>query len=70
MGQSQPFQSQPYPGHTYQVPHQPQLGMVHPGQPGGIPISTAQAIPGYPRYPPPGVGLNPQGYQTMHQDPN
>lgn len=33
-------------------------------------IPTAQAIPGCLRYPPPGTGLPPQGYQYPSQDPN
>lgn len=44
--------------------------MVHPVYPGGIPIPTAQTIPGHLGYPPPGVGLIPQGYQSLPQDPN
>lgn len=70
IGEAQPLQSQPYPGHTYQVPVQPQPGMVHPVYPGGIAITTAEAIPGCLGYPPLGVGLNPQGYQILPQDPN
>jgi len=59
MGQAQPFKSQPYPNHTYQVPVQPKPGMGHLGYPSRIPIPTAQAIPRYPRYPPQGLHLNP-----------
>lgn len=44
MGQVQPFQSQPYPSHTYQVLFQPQPDMVHLGCPHGIPIPNSQAI--------------------------
>jgi len=65
MSQAQPFKSQPYPGHTYQVPVQPQPSMVHPGYHGGIPIPTTQAILGYHVYPPPRAGLSLQGYQTL-----
>lgn len=67
MGQTQPFQRQPYHSHTYQVLVQPHTSMIYLGYPGGIPIPTAQAIPRYLRYPLPWVGLNPQGYQTLPQ---
>lgn len=70
MGQARPFQSQPYLDQTYRVPIQPQPSMVHPGYLGGIPIPTTQAVLGYPRYLPLGVGLNPQCYQTLLQDPS
>lgn len=70
MGQAQPFQSQTYPGHNYQVHVQPQHGISCLGYSGGMQIPTAQAILGYPGYPPLGVGLNPQGYQNLQQDPN
>jgi len=63
------FQSQPYLGHTYQVPIQPQPSMIHYGYHHGMKIPTTQAIPGHPCHPPLGVGLNPQGYQTLQQDP-
>lgn len=70
MGQSLPFQNQPYPGHTFQQPIQPKDGMAHPGYLGGMQIPTAQAIPGYPGYPLPGTGLVPQDYQYPPHDPN
>lgn len=44
--------------------------MVHLGYPGGIQISTTHTILGYPRYLSPRVGINPQGYQTLLQDPS
>lgn len=38
--------------------------MTHPSYPRGMQISTTQAIIGYPRHPPLGIGLNLQGYKN------
>ena len=51
------YQNQPYPSYTYQQPQQPHFGLVNLGFPGGYNIPNASPIPGYPGYPPPGVGL-------------
>ena len=47
----------------YQILAQPQYGLANPGYPGGILIPNAQAIPGYPGYPPLSLGIVLQGYQ-------
>lgn len=70
MGQGPLFQNQPYLDHTFQVAIQLKFAMAHHGYLGGIKIPTAQAIPGYPGYPPPGTGLVLQGYQYAQHDPN
>lgn len=44
--------------------------MIHLGYPRGMQIPTALTIPGYPWHPPSRIGLNPQGYKTLQQDPN
>jgi len=69
MGQSSLFLNQLYLDHTFQAPMKLQYSMAHPRYPEGMQIPTAQAIPGYLGYPPPGTGLVPQGYQYAHQDP-
>lgn len=69
MGQNLTFQSQLYPGHTFQQLIQPQYVMTHTRYLRGMQIQTAQAIPGYLGYPPLGMGLAPQGYQYPSQDP-
>lgn len=70
VAQNLAYQHQPYSGYTYQIPAQPQYGMDNLGYPGGISIPTAQVIPSYLGYPPPGTRIVPQGYQFSQHDPN
>ena len=53
------YQYQLYPGYTYQIPQQPQFGLVNTG----FTIANVHPILGYPRYPHLGIGFITQGYQ-------